>query len=295
MLRRDGNVFIIGEIGINHNGDVGIAKQLIDMAKDAGCDAVKFQKRTIDVVYTQQFLNGPRESPWGTTQRNQKERLEFGKEEYDRIDLYCREREIPWFASAWDLESQEFLRPYNLKYNKIASALLTYIPLLEMVADERKHTFISTGMSTWENIDEAVSVFREHQCPFTLMHTVSTYPCPDNECNLLMIRSFRDRYGCEVGYSGHEKGVVPSVLAVALGATVVERHITLDRTMYGSDHAASLEKRGLELLVRDCRSARGAFGTGIKTISEKEIAVAAKLRYFQESLKLAVAGPSRAV
>lgn len=289
MLREDGSIFVIAEIGINHNGDIEVARQLIDMAKDAGCDAVKFQKRTIDIVYAPELLCSPRESPWGTTQRHQKEGLEFGKLAYDLIDNYCRSRQIAWFASAWDLDSQEFLRLYRLKYNKVASAMLTHIPLLEMVAEERKHTFVSTAMSTWEDIDRAVSIFSRHQCPFTLMHAVANYPCDDRECNLLMIRSLRDRYGCEVGYSGHDKGVLGSVLAVALGATVVEKHITLDRAMYGSDQSASLERRGLELVVRDCRNVRAMFGTGIKTVSEKEWAVAKKLRYFSVNTEVAIA------
>src|SRR5438876_308036 len=177
MLRPDGNIFIIAEIGINHNGDLNIARQLIDLAKDTGCDAVKFQKRTIDIVYTKEMLDSQRESPWGTTQRDQKEGLEFGKREYDTLDAYCKEREIAWFASAWDVESQKFLRPYNLRYNKIASAMTPYVPLLEEVAQERKHTFLSTAACTLDQIDRAVSVFRKHQCPFTLMHCIATYPC----------------------------------------------------------------------------------------------------------------------
>lgn len=283
MLRKDGNVFIVAEIGINHNGDIEIAKNLIDMAKETGCDAVKFQKRTINIVYTQEFLDSPRESPWGMTQRDQKQALEFGKKEYDLVDAHCKKRGIPWFASAWDLESQKFLRQYNTPYNKIGSAMLTYPPLLETVAQERKHTFISTGMSTWEDIDRAVEIFSKNQCPFTLMHSVSTYPCDDEDCNLLMIRSLRERYGCEVGYSGHDRGVLASTLAVALGATAIERHITLDRAMYGTDQAASLERRGVELVVRDCRSVRQMFGNGIKTCGFKEQMVAKKLRYFGAS------------
>jgi N-acetylneuraminate synthase len=222
MLREDSNIFVIAEIGLNHNGDVKIAKQLIDIAKDTGCDAVKFQKRTIERVYSKEVLDAPRESPWGTTQRHQKDGLEFGKHQYDILDAYARERKIEWFASAWDLDSQDFLRQYNLKYNKIASAMLSYVPLLEMVAEERRHTFVSTGMSTWSQIDRAVSIFSKYQCPFTLMHTVSNYPCEDDECNLLMLRSLRDRYGCQVGYSGHERGVLGPVLAVALGVSPVQ-------------------------------------------------------------------------
>jgi len=253
------------------------------MAKETECDAVKFQKRTIDLVYSKEVLDSPRESPWGKTQRDQKVGLEFTRSDYDAIDVYCRQKSIPWFASAWDLESQKFLQSYKLPYNKIASAMLTYLPLLEMVAQERRHTFVSTGMSTLQDIDRAVAIFQKHQCPFTLLHSVSNYPCEDDECNLLMIRTLRERYGCEVGYSGHDKGVIGAVLAVALGAAVIEKHITLDRTMYGSDQAASLERRGIELVVRDCRAVRAVFGTGIKTISEKELLVARKLRYFEDS------------
>jgi N-acetylneuraminate synthase len=283
MLRPDGNPFVIAEIGINHNGDMKIAKQLIDMAKEVDCDAVKFQKRALDIVYTKDVLDTPRESPWGKTTRAQKQGLEFGKKEYDEIDRYCRDKKIPWFASAWDIESQKFLQSYDLPYNKVASAMLTYTPILEMIAKERKHTFVSTGMATLEDIDKAVAVFNKYQCPFTLMHAVSNYPCEDNECNLLMIRTLRERYGCEVGYSGHDKGVIGAVLAVALGATVIEKHVTLDRTMYGTDQSASLEKRGMERVIRDARTVRAAFGSGTKTISDKEMAVAKKLRWFQEN------------
>lgn len=277
------SIFIIGEIGINHNGDLTIVKQLIDMAKDCGCDAVKFQKRTIDVVYEKEMLDSPRESPWGTTQREQKEGLEFGQEEYDEIDRYCKEKDIHWFASAWDVESQLFLRHYNGKYNKVASAMLTHIPLLEAIAEEGKHTFISTGMSEYEQIDKALSIFREKNCPFTLLHCVSTYPCPDKDCNVALIPILKEKYQCPVGYSGHEVGIQPSVIAVAMGAEVVERHITLDRAMYGSDQSASLEKRGLELLVRDCRMVKSIIGSGDKVVSEKEKAVEKSLRYFQDN------------
>lgn len=276
------SVFFIAEIGINHNGDLQIAKDLIDMAKEAGCDAVKFQKRTIDIVYDQAMLDSPRESPWGTTQREQKEGLEFGLEEYREIDAYCREKGIEWFASAWDVESQKFLQQFDCNYNKIASAMLTLTPLLEMAAGEGKHTFISTGMSTWEDIDRAVEVFKKAGCPFTLMHCVSTYPSLDEECNVRMVQVLKERYDCPVGYSGHEVGILPSVLAAALGAEVIERHITLDRAMYGSDQAASLEKRGLELMIRDCRLTDPILGTGRKTLSDKEAEVARKLRYWRE-------------
>jgi N-acetylneuraminate synthase len=257
-----------------------ITKQLIDMAKDAGCDAVKFQKRTIDIVYTPAVLDTPRESPWGTTTREQKMGLEFGVEEYKEIDRYCKEKKIEWFASAWDVESQKFLKQFNCKYNKIASAMLTHIPLLKEVASEKLHTFISTGMATYAEIDAAVAIFKEANCPFTLMHTVSVYPCPEEDLNLNMIKTLSDKYKCPVGYSGHETSPVPSIAAAAMGITALERHITLDRTMYGSDQSASLEKRGLEILVSGVRSVEKALGKGQKEFGDAEKAVAAKLRYW---------------
>lgn len=276
----NGEIFISAEIGINHNGDINIAKRLIDIAKNSGCDAVKFQKRTIDIVYSEEQLAMPRESPWGTTTREQKEGLEFGKEEYDEIDRYCKKVGIDWYASAWDIPSHDFLKQYNLKYNKIASAMLTHWEFVEHVAKGKKFSFVSTGMSTLEEIDKAVKIFKSADCPFMLMHTVSTYPCRDDECNVSMVTTLKNRYNCQVGYSGHEVGVLPSVLAVANGAEAVERHITLDRAMYGSDQAASLEKRGLEILVRDCRKIKTIMGSGKKVILEEEKKVADKLRYF---------------
>ena len=275
--------FIIAEIGINHNGDINIAKQLIDMAKKCGCDAVKFQKRTVDVVYAKELLDSPRESPWGKTQRAQKEGLEFGKEEYDIIDNYCRQQQIEWFASAWDIDSQLFLRQYNLKYNKVASAMLTNVPLLEVIAEEGRHTFISTGMSTYDDIDTAVDIFRKHNCPFTLMHCQSTYPATDEDLNLSCIKTLRDRYNQDVGYSGHEVGPMPSIIAAALGATAIERHITLDRAMYGSDQAASLAGKGLQIVVENAKSIPTLLGRNVKKISSDEQSLASRLRYFRES------------
>ena len=274
------SIFIIAEIGINHNGSLEIAKKLIDMAKDTGCDAVKFQKRTIDIVYSKDVLDTPRESPWGTTTREQKMGLEFGLNEYKEIDKYCKEKNIEWFASAWEVESQKFLRQFKCKYNKIASALLTHIPLLEEVASEKLHTFISTGMATYADIDKAVEIFKKYNCPFTLMHTVSVYPCPEEELNLNMIHSLKNKYQCPVGYSGHETSPVPSIAAAAMGITALERHVTLDRTMYGSDQSASLEKRGLEILVSGVRSVEKSLGDGKKEFGEAEQKVASKLRYW---------------
>jgi len=272
------SIFIIAEIGINHNGDLKIAKDLIKVAKEAGCDAVKFQKRTIDLVYTKELLDSPRESPWGTTQRAQKEGLEFGYDEYKEIDRYCNELGIEWFASAWDLESQKFLRQFNCKYNKVASAMLTYEPLLKEIASEKKHTFVSTGMSDVKIIDRAVQIFKDTACPFELMHCISTYPMEDEDANLNCIKTLRDRYGCNVGYSGHEVGLAVSYAAAALGITSLERHITLDRSMYGSDQAASVEPAGLRMLVGAIRKIEKAMGDGIICVSEKEIPISKKLR-----------------
>ena len=272
--------FVIAEIGINHNGDINIAKKLIDVAVDSGADAVKFQKRNIDTVYTQEYLKGTRESPWGTTQREQKEGLEFGLEDYRKIDAYCKKKNIEWTASAWDIESQLFLREFDVPFNKVASAMITHLPFLNEVASERKHTFISTGMTEYEDIDKAIEIFEKHDCDYTLFHTVSTYPCELEDCNINMITTLLEKYNCPVGYSGHEKGILPSVLAVSLGATSIERHITLDRTMYGSDQSASLEPSGFKRMIRDCRNTRKIMGDGYKRFIDAEKSVAAKLRYF---------------
>jgi N-acetylneuraminate synthase len=272
------SLFIIAEIGINHNGDLNIAKQLIDVANDCGCDAVKFQKRTIDLVYTKEFLDSPRESPWGPTQRAQKEGLEFGPEQYREIDAYCREKGIEWYASAWDMESQKFLRRFNLKHNKVASAMIVWEEFLKAVAGEGRYTFISTGMSEFRHIDRAVEIFRAAKCPFELMYCKSTYPLQDEKANLHGILTLRERYGCKVGYSGHEVGLAVSYAAVALGATSLERHITLDRAMYGSDQAASVEPNGLRMLVGAVRKIEQALGDGAIGLTPEEWPQARKLR-----------------
>lgn len=269
---------IVGEIGINHNGDINIAKQLIDMAKRTGCDAVKFQKRTIDKVYSQEMLASKRESPWGTTQREQKEGLEFGEKEYKEIDRYCKEVGIDWYASAWDVDSQKFLQQFDCKYNKIASAMLTNYELLEEVAKEKKYTYIATGMSTYDEIDQAVAIFQKYDCPFELMHCNSTYPMKNEDANLKLIEELRKRYQCNVGYSGHEQGILVSVCAAALGATSIERHITLDKTMYGSDQKASIEEYELQELVDKVREVEKILGDGEKKLTKAEEAVKKKLR-----------------
>jgi N-acetylneuraminate synthase len=272
------SLFIIAEAGINHNGDLGIAKQLIDMAADAGADAVKFQKRNIDKVYTQEFLASARESPWGKTQRAQKEGIEFGEAQYREIDRHCKERKIKWFASAWDLDSQKFMRQFELEYNKIASPMIVSQELLTEVAAEGKHTFISTGMSTERDIDRAVEIFSKNKCPFELMHCVSTYPMEDEDANLRRIVTLRERYKCRVGYSGHEVGLAVSYAAVALGATSIERHITLSRAMYGSDQSASVEPAGFRQLCGALRKIEQALGDGSMQMNPKEMPIAKKLR-----------------
>jgi len=272
------SIIIIGEIGINHNGDMSICKQLIDVAADSGVNAVKFQKRDINEVYTQDFLDSPRESQWGTTQREQKLGLEFSAEQYQEIENYCKEKNIEWFASAWDINSQKFLRQFNSKFNKIASAMIVHTELLKEIASEGKHTFISTGMSTYDDIDKAVNIFNELDCSFELMHTVSTYPMKDEDANLNMIKTLKEKYKCNVGYSGHESGLAISYAAAALGISSLERHITLDRAMYGSDQSASIEPNGLNQLVGAVRKISAAMGDGEKRILEDEKIIADKLR-----------------
>tara|TARA_B110000263_G_scaffold230266_1_gene224663 strand:- start:256 stop:1086 length:831 start_codon:yes stop_codon:yes gene_type:complete len=272
-------VLFTAEIGINHNGDIEIAKKLIEIAADAGCDAVKFQKRTVEKVYSKDILDTPRESLWGTTTREQKLGLEFEKNEYDIIDDFCKKKNILWYASAWDENSQKFLQNYNLKYNKIASAMLTHHKLLEIVANEKKHTFISTGMSTIDQISSAVEIFKQNNCPFSLQHSNSSYPMKEEEANLKCIKTLQDEFNCDVGYSGHEvAGYLICVAAVVMGATSIERHITLDRSMYGSDQSASLEPVGLKRVVSDIRRIESIMGDGVKRIWPSELPVMKKLR-----------------
>lgn len=270
--------FVIAEIGINHNGSLDIAKKLIDGASLAGCDAVKFQKRTIELVYTKGDLDRHRESPWGTTNRQQKEGLEFGLEEYQEIDSYCKLKNIEWLASAWDTESQLFLRQFNLKYNKVASAMLTDLELLKLIAEEGKYTFISTGMSTMEEISQAVEIFDELGCPYELMHCNSTYPMKNENANLNVMKTLRDAFNCKVGYSGHETGRVVSMTAVALGASSIERHITLDKSMYGSDQSASIEVEEMRRLVKDIKVVESSLGSPEKVVLETEVPIREKLR-----------------
>lgn len=273
------SLYLIAEIGINHNGDLGIARQLITAAAEAGFDAVKFQKRTIDAVYSQEYLDSPRESPWGTTQREQKMGLEFGEKEYREIAAVCADLGLDWSASAWDVGAQKFLRDFDLPFNKVASAMLGHKPLLTEIASEGRKTFISTGMATIDEIDEVVDLFRKANCSFELMHCNSTYPMNVQDANLLCIPALKERYGCDVGYSGHETSLTTVCLpAVVLGATSVERHITLDRAMYGSDQAASVETHALKKFVETLRMVPSLLGSGEKKISEAEQAVRKKLR-----------------
>ena len=272
------SIFIVAEVGINHNGDMSICKNLIDVAVEAGCNAVKFQKRDIDTVYTQKFLDSFRESPWGQTQREQKSGLEFNESDYAEIDKYCKEKEIEWFASAWDLKSQIFLQKFNCNFNKVASAMIVYEDLLRMIAKEKRHTFISTGMSTYEHITRAVDIFKEEDCSFELMHTVSTYPMKDENANLQMINTLKNKYDCNVGYSGHEPGLAISYAAAAFGISSLERHVTLERSMYGSDQSASIEPSGLKQLVGAVRKIEIAIGDGIKKTIDDEAPIADNLR-----------------
>jgi len=268
--------FIIAEIGINHNGDIEIAKKLIDLAVVSGCNAVKFQKRTIEVVYTAEELDKPRESPFGGTNRDLKVALEFGKKEYDVIDRYCREKNIPWFASCWDENSVDFIDRYNVPCFKIASASLSDDKLLQHTRKKDRPILLSTGMSTLEQVDHAVEVLGKKD--LILLQACSKYPADYSDLNLRVIPFFQKRYGIPVGYSGHETGLPSSVAAVALGACVIERHITLERSMWGSDQAASLGPSGIIRMVRDIRISELAFGDGVKRLLDKEIPIMKKLR-----------------
>jgi N-acetylneuraminate synthase len=272
-------IFLIAEIGINHNGDIKIAKKLIDYSSEAGFDAVKFQKRNVEKVYSQDYLDGLRVSPWGTTQRDQKMGLEFDRKEYEEIDNYCKEKKIKWTASAWDLKSQDFISSFNVSFNKLASPMLGHKPLVRKIALEGKKTFISTGMSTIDEIEDVVNLFKSEKCPFELMHCNSTYPMPENEANLLCIQTLKKNFGCNVGYSGHESTLLKVCLAaVTLGATSIERHITLDRAMYGSDQAVSIEAASLKSFVVSLRAVDLIKGDGVKKITKNEEVVRNKLR-----------------
>jgi len=268
---------IICDAGINANGDINIAKQLIKSAKEIGIDIIKFQKRDINSCYTKEELDKYRESPFGITNRALKEQLEFNEDEYDEIDRYSKEVGINWTASAWDIKSQLFLRKYDLKYNKVASARLGHIELLNLIAEEKKLTFISTGMSTLQEIENAVNIFRKYNTPFTLLHCNSQYPMPIEDSNLLCIRLLKNTFSCDVGFSDHHAGILPSIIAVALGASVIEKHITINRTIFGSDQAASVEVHGFAKMVEYVREIPKLFGDGRKIITEDEWKIRTKL------------------
>jgi len=275
------NIFVIAEAGINHNGKLDLAYKLIDMAVAAGCDAVKFQKRTPEISVPNSMKSVIRDTPWGTmTYLEYKNRLEFGLDEYRSINNYCLEKNIAWSASAWDIESLRFLDIFDLPFNKVASALATNQKFLNEVARRRKKTYVSVGMCTFEDIDVIVNIFNTYECPLILMHTISTYPAKEIDLNLKMIETLRTRYRLPVGYSGHESSVSPSIIAGSIGAVAIERHITLDRSMWGTDHSASLEASGLIQLVGALRKIPIVLGDGIKKEIEGEKEMASKLRYW---------------
>lgn len=270
-------VYVIAEIGINHNGDLEIAKKLMDVAASAGCDAVKFQKRTPELCVPEEQKSQIRETPWGTmTYLEYKERTEFGQQEYQQIDTYAKKLGIHWFASPWDLPSVDFLLTFDPVCIKVASASLTDDALLKKLVASGVPLILSTGMSTMEEIDHAATVVKSSQ--YALAHATSTYPCQPSELNLRMISTLKDKFQVPIGYSGHETGLATTLAAVAMGATFIERHITLDRAMWGTDHSASVEPTGLDRLVRDIRNIELAFGDGVKRVFESELPVRAKLR-----------------
>ncbi len=268
--------FIIAEIGINHNGNIETAKKLINVAHFCGCNAVKFQKRTIEKVYTKEELNMPRQSVFGATNGDLKRGLEFGYEEYKEIEKHCKNLQMLWFASCWDTESVDFMEQFDVCAHKISSACLTDVELLKKVKETNKPILLSTGMSTIEEIDKAVEILGKDN--LIIYHCTSTYPTENKEINLNVIPKLKERYNCPIGFSGHEKGIFPSSAAVILGACSVERHITLDRTMWGSDQAASLEPEGLRKMVRDIRNIPDILGDGVKIVYESELPIRKKLR-----------------
>ncbi len=271
--------YIIAEIGINHNGSLDIAKKLIDIASVSGCDAVKFQKRNPDVCVPEHQKNVPRETPWGTmSYLEYKYRMEFGKPEYDEINDYCKEKNIAWSASPWDMDSLNFLEQYDLPFIKIPSAMITNEKLMRAAAKTGKKVIFSCGMSTLDETDQAVRWMDEERATYALLHCNSTYPAPIEDLNLQCIQTLKERYNCEIGYSGHEFRLGTTVASVYLGATIIERHITLDRTMWGSDHLASVEPQGLIKLVKGIRELELAFGDGVKRVTAGEEPVRSKLR-----------------
>jgi len=279
-----GKIFLIAEIGINHNGDLDLAKKLIDQAVEERWNAVKFQKRNVEKVIPKEKWYTKREDMYGNVidYIDYKKSLELSESDYDEIDRYTKERNIEWFASAWDIDSLRFLDKYNLKYNKVASAMITNSEFLEEVAKRRKLTFISTGMSNLEDIDNAVEIFNSYRCPFILMHCTGIYPCPIDKLNLNAIKTLRERYNVEVGYSSHHPGILDAALAVQLGARYIEKHITLDRAMWGSDQSASIERPGMRYIRRNVDIVEDMLGDGIKRFYDEEREIAKRLRYWEK-------------
>ena len=274
--------FLIAEIGINHNGSIKLAKQLIDLAKRYNFDSVKFQKRDPNICVPEEQKSKIRSTPWGEmTYLKYKEKIELGEKEFREIDKYCKKIKIDWFCSPWDKNSLNFMKKFKTKYNKVASAMITNLDLVELIAQEKKLTFISTGMSTMPDIDNAVKIFKKNKCDFVLMHCVSTYPCDEKNLNLNLIPVLKKKFKCKIGYSGHETSVSPSLAAWVLGADYIERHITLDRTMYGADQAASLSEPG----IRDLTSMLSKFplmlGNGKKIMATEEKNLIKKFRYWK--------------
>jgi N-acetylneuraminate synthase len=280
-MKKIKKALIIGEIGINHNGSLTLAKKIILLAKESGFDYVKFQKRNPDISTPINKKNVLRDTPWGRiSYLDYKKKIEFNEKQYKELNKYCKKINIKWFASAWDLESLKFLRQFNLRYNKVASPMLTNLKLLKAIAKEKKHTLISTGMSTFNNIDRAIKIFKTQKCKFTLLHCVSTYPADLEDLNLKMIQVLKKKYTCTIGYSGHEKSVSPSVFARILGAEIIERHITSDRTIWGTDQAASLEPQGMKSLVEMIRKYEFALGDGKKKFLKKEKSKLEDMKYW---------------
>ena len=282
-LKKNYDPFFIAEIGINHNGSMDLVHELIDLAIENDCDAVKFQKRTIDIVYPKEILDSPRISPWGKTTREQKEGLELSFEDYKNIDSYCKDKGIFWSASAWDLQSQDFLEQFDLPFYKVASAMATNLEFLQYVANGNKKTFVSTGMMNQDDVEKIIKIFKEKDTPLCLFHTVSMYPSPEDKLNLSLINKYKTKYKLPVGYSGHEVTVSPSLVAAVLGASSIERHITIDRAMYGSDQAASLAPAGLKNLLDILRKYPDLLGNGEKEFLSEELPISAKLRYWNDS------------
>jgi N-acetylneuraminate synthase len=256
---------IIGEIGINHNGKISLAKKIIKLAKDSGFNSVKFQKRSPEISTPLLERDKLRDTPWGLIKYiDYKKKIEFGRKEYDEINSYCKKLGIKWFASAWDIESLKFLDKYKLRFNKVASAMISNYKLLEEIAKRKKYTFISTGGADFNQIKKAIRIFKRYKCPYMIMHSVSIYPCKETMLNLKMISILKKKFKCPVGYSGHESSVTPSIIACSLGAEAIERHITIDRTLWGSDQSASLGSEGMEILTSSCKKVKACIGDGTK-------------------------------